>query len=161
MTLKDSAGYAVSGATPQALDHLDTALHHFRCFSGDVVTSLGAAMAAAPDMAMGHLFNAWLYLLGTEPGGLPVARQAHAQAAALPLNERERGHLAAVGHLVEGRWRDAGRVLEDLNIAYPHDTLALQAGHQVDFFIGDSRMLHDRIARALPSWDRAMPSRAW
>jgi hypothetical protein len=157
MTLKDSANHAVSGATPNALDHLDTALHQFRCYIGDPVASLDAALAAAPDMAMAHLFKAWLFLLGTEPGGLPVARQAHALAAALPLNERERGHLAAVGHLVEGRWRDAGRVLEDLNIAYPHDTLALQAGHQVDFFTGDSRMLHDRIARALPLWDRAMP----
>jgi hypothetical protein len=47
--------------------------------------------------------------------------------------------------------------LEDLSIEYPHDTLALQAGHQIDFFTGDSRMLHDRIARALPHWSPAVP----
>src|SRR5690606_31925764 len=47
--------------------------------------------------------------------------------------------------------------LEDLSATYPRDALALQAGHQVDFFTGDSRMLRDRIARALPAWDRSIP----
>ena len=59
-------------------------------------------------------------------------------------------------HLVDGRWRAAGRVLEDLSVEYPRDGLALQAGHMIDFFVGDSRMLRDRIARALPAWGRGM-----
>jgi tetratricopeptide (TPR) repeat protein len=44
-----------------------------------------------------------------------------------------------------------------LSVDYPRDALALQAGHQVDFFCGDSRMLRDRIARALPAWTKTMP----
>jgi len=58
--------------------------------------------------------------------------------------------------VLQGHWRAAGRTLEDVSIDYPLDTLALQAGHQIDFFTGDSRMLHDRIARALPAWDRTL-----
>jgi hypothetical protein len=42
-------------------------------------------------------------------------------------------------------------------VLYPRDLLALQAGHQVDFFTGDSRMLRDRLSRALPAWQRGMP----
>jgi hypothetical protein len=49
------------------------------------------------------------------------------------------------------------RALEDLSIEYPRDALALQVGHQVDFFTGDSRMLRDRIARALSHWTPALP----
>ena len=43
-TLKDANGHAVSGATPTALDHLETALHQFRCLSGDPVASVDAAL---------------------------------------------------------------------------------------------------------------------
>jgi len=156
MTKQDANGHAVSGATPAALDHLETALHQLRCYIGDPVASVDAALAAAPAMAMGHLLKAWLHLLGTEPAGLAVAREAHGRALALSSTARERGHATAVGQLLEGHWRAAGRTLEDLSIEFPLDTLALQAGHQIDFFTGDSRMLHDRIARALPAWDRSI-----
>jgi hypothetical protein len=106
---------------------------------------------------MGHVLKAYLYLLGTEPAGLPVARAAYDLAQTLPANDRERRHLQAIQYLTEGRWRAAGLVLEDLSIDYPIDGLALQAGHSIDFFTGDSRMLRDRIARVLPSWDKSMP----
>ncbi len=35
--------------------------------------------------------------------------------------------------------------------------MALQAGHQIDFFTGNAEMLRARIAKALPEWDPAMP----
>lgn len=47
-TLKDANGHAVSGATPAALDRLETALHQFRCLSGDPVASVDAALYASP-----------------------------------------------------------------------------------------------------------------
>ena len=75
----------------------------------------------------------------------------------MPATERERGHLAAIAHLLEGRWHEAARTLEDVSIAHPRDALALLVGHQLDFFTGQSRMLRDRIARALPAWNAQMP----
>lgn len=157
MKLQDSAGLTVSSSTPAALDHLETALHQLRCLIGDPVASANAALEASPEMAMGHLLHAYLHLLGTEPSGIAVARESYRRALSLQMTEREQAHLAAVGHLVRGRWADAGRTLEDLSIDHPLDALALQAGHQVDFFRGDSRMLHDRIARALPHWGSGTP----
>jgi len=156
--LKDSHGHTMSGATAAAIDHFETATHELRCYVGDPLAGAKAALEAAPQMVMGHALVAWLNLLGTEPGGLAEARAALAAARALPgVNEREGMHLAAIEHLLQGRWHDASRQLEDLSIRFPTDALALQAGHQIDFFTGHSRMLRDRIARALPEWHAGMP----
>jgi tetratricopeptide (TPR) repeat protein len=35
---------------------------------------------------------------------------------------------------------------------FPHDLLALQSGHQMDFYRASARGLRDRIARILPMW---------
>ena len=153
----DSGGHEVTGATAEGLAHFEAATHQFRCYIGDPVATVDAALAAAPDMAMAHVLKAYLHLLGTESAALPVAHECHAAAARLAATERERGHVEAVQRLTEGRWRAAGRALEDVSIDAPRDALALHAGHQIDFFRGDSRMLRDRIARALPAWRPSIP----
>lgn len=155
--MQDALGLALSGATPAAGAAYQQALDQFACFTGDPLALADQAVAAAPGMAMAHALRAWLHLLGTEPGGAAQARAACAAAVTLPATEREQMHLQAAALLAHGHWYEAGRVLEDLSLAWPRDLLALQAGHQVDFFTGDSRMLRDRIARALPHWHRGMP----
>jgi hypothetical protein len=152
--MKDSAGYELSGASAHGLAALEEGLHQFRCYIGDPVATVERVLAHSPGLVMGQVLKAYLHLLGTEPAGLPVARGAHEAAVALPANDRERHHIQAIGHVIEGRWRAAALALEDLSVEYPRDALALQAGHLIDFFIGDSRMLRDRIARALPAWGK-------
>jgi tetratricopeptide (TPR) repeat protein len=154
---QDIRGLALSGATAASLPHYQVAVRELNLFTGDPVASVDEALIENPDFVMAHALRAWLNLIGTEPAGVPVARAALAAAQALPANEREQAHLAAISHLIAGRWALASQVLEDITIAYPHDLLALQIGHQVDFFRGDARMLRDRIARALPHWSADMP----
>jgi tetratricopeptide (TPR) repeat protein len=156
-THKDAAGYAVSGANPQAIELFEQSAHELRCLIDDPLVTVDRALAAAPDMAMAHVLRSWLHLLGTEPAALPVARECAAAATRAAGTERERWHGRAAELVADGRWRDGARVLEDISARYPRDALALQAGHQVDFFTGDSRMLRDRVARALPQWSEALP----
>ena len=118
---------------------------------------LTTAIAEQPDFVMGRVMHAWLHLLGTEPAGLPVARDDLEQARQWPGNPREQAHLAAITLLLDGYWHTARRILEDLTLDYPLDGLGLLAGHVLDFYVGDARMLRDRIARAFPAWSPAMP----
>jgi len=155
--MQDCVGYPVSGGNARSLDLLEQALHAFRCFAGDPVAAADAALEAAPELVMAHVLRAWLHLLATEAPAVAVARDALAAARALPHDAREAMHLRAASALCDGRWHEAGRLLEDLSIAWPRDVLALQAGQQVDFFVGDARMLRDRIARAMPAWSPAVP----
>jgi hypothetical protein len=157
MTMTDRNGYRVSGATHESLPPFEQASHELLCMVDDPVASVERALASTPQMPMAQALKAWLHLLGTEPAGNAVALAACDAGDALPADERERAHLGAARALAGGRWREAGLGLEDLSARWPRDTLALQVGHQIDFFRGDSRMLRDRIARALPAWQPAMP----
>jgi hypothetical protein len=153
----DGLGNALSGASPNAREFYGKALEEFQVYTGDPVATVGQALEDSPGFVMGHALRAWLHLLGTEPSGVPVAREALAAARTLPATAQERGHLAAIAHVVEGDWWAASRVMEDVSVAQPRDALALQAGHLIDFFTGNARMLRDRIARALPAWSAGMP----
>jgi len=154
--MKDSNGYGITAASAASLAHLERGIEQFRCYIGDPVASAEQAIAESPGCVMAHVLHAWLHLLSTEPMGSVVAREDLARTAGLPANERELGHLQAIGLLADGRWQAASRALEDLSIAWPRDAIALQVGHQIDFFTGDARMLRDRIARALPHWSPSM-----
>jgi hypothetical protein len=158
MTTHDIQGLSLSGADTASAAHYQRALRQLQCYIEDPVASVDMAIAERPDFVMAHVLRAYLHLLGTEPAGIPVARASHAAAATLPATPRERGHLEAVRLLAAGRWHHAGRVLEDVSAEYPLDVLALQAGHLVDFYTGNSRMLRDRIARAAPNWHRDIPA---
>jgi hypothetical protein len=157
MNLIDPQGHRISNATPQGLDAYDRASRDLLCMVGDPLAGIEQAIALSPEMPMAHLFKAWVMLLSTEAPALPVAAEACAAAAQLPADDREQRHLAAAQALLQGQWREAALRLEDLSLRYPRDALALQVGHQLDFFRGDSRMLRDRIARALPHWDASVP----
>ena len=156
-SLIDALGHPVSGANAAAIDHYETAAHEMRCLIGDPLAAIDRALAEAPAMSVAHALRAWLHLLGTEAPALATAREAAEAAARHAGTDRERMHAKAAASVAAGRWREGGRMLEDLSAQYPRDLLALQAGHQVDFFTGDSRMLRDRLARVRPHWNDAMP----
>jgi tetratricopeptide (TPR) repeat protein len=157
MTIRDHHGMAVSGANAAAVENYRQALHAYHCYAGDPLALLQAALADSPGFVMGHVLTAHLLLIGTNLECQALGARAHEAMRDLPCNDRERGHVAAVGHMVAGEFRAAGRVLEDVSIAHPRDALALQTGQIIDFLRGDSRMLRDRIGRALPFWSPAAP----
>jgi hypothetical protein len=147
----------VSGATARALDPLELAFDQLRCFAMDPLASADDALAGAPELVMGHVLRAYLFLLSSEGIAVGAARSALQAALVLPHNEREAMHLRAISQWCAGQWRAAGRTLEDLSVDWPRDALALQMGQQLDYFTGDIRMLHDRMARALPHWSASLP----
>lgn len=157
MAIRDCLGHPLTGATEDSAALYDKAVRELQCFVGDPVGTIDAAIAASPGFTMAHVFKGYLFGLATEREATAVAAECHAAATRLEGTSRERAHVAALGHLARGRWHEAGSLLEDLTIDVPRDALALQAGHQIDFFTGNARMLRDRLARALPAWDEAMP----
>jgi hypothetical protein len=157
MPVKDVFGLAFSGATEAGFTPYSHAVRELQCFVGDPVASVDRAIAENPDFVMAHVFKGYLFGLATEREATAVARACHEAALPLAATTREQAHVSALGHLANGRWHDAARILEDITIDVPLDAVALQVGHQIDFFTGNARMLRDRIARASPSWQADMP----
>ena len=157
MTIKDKIGLELTGAAPDSVTAYEMALHELQCFAGDPVGSVDRAIGSSPRFVMAHVLMGYLYGLSTEKAAMAIAASCHLAASRLPATAREHGHVAALGHLAAGSWHEAGRVLAKVAADNPRDALALQAGHQIDFFTGNAGMLRDRIARALPAWSPDMP----
>ena len=146
-----------TGASAAAKEKFDQALWSYQCLAGDPLTPLDEAIAESPGFVMAYVLKGHLLANGSNADCVDMARQAVTQAAALPMNAQERAHVAALAEFTSGQFREAARILEDVSIEHPTDVFALEAGQMIDFLLGDSRMLRDRIARAMPHWSRDMP----
>jgi hypothetical protein len=111
----DIHGLKLTGASAAAAAEYEAGVAELQCYRGDPVARVDAALAEAPGFAMAHALKGWLHLLGTEPGGLAVAREAQEAAARCAGTAREKGHAAALGHLVEGRWHAACQSASNLD----------------------------------------------
>lgn len=158
MTVKDPYGHELSGASLAAADLYQRALDAYHCYAGDPFGLLKRAVADSPDFVMAHLLMGYMTLVGADVATAKIGERAFDAARNLPASSREAGHRAAVAKIMAGEFQAAGRILEDVAIAHPRDVLALQTGQLMDFLLGDSRMLRDRIGRALPAWSADMPN---
>jgi hypothetical protein len=153
----DRQGYALSGADAKAAGHYDAAVAQFGIYRGDPLAELDQALAAAPKCVMALAAKAWMMGLATEPAATAEARRALDAARGLKADEREASHLAALAHLLDGRWDDSALAMDHHNVRWPRDILGLQAGHLADFYRANARDLRDRVARALPHWSADVP----
>ncbi len=144
----DKQGNLLSGATVEAAEFFDEAVEAFNTYRGDPVALLDNAIKAAPDFAMAHILKAHLFGLATEPDATSEAKAILCKAKTLRLSDREVSHVAALDLVTEGHWTAAATALDRHNARYPHDLVALQSGHLMDFFRASARGLRDRIAQS-------------
>ncbi len=160
--LKTHHGIELTTDNAKVVDLYEKALNHVQRYEGGAGAKIKEMLTEQPDFWAGHLLFGSVLATATEARFMPKIRKIVEQVSANreKLNERERGHLAALDAFGQGNWRDAafhwGQVLTD----HPHDTLALHVAHQVDFMTGDDYNLMNRAARVLPEWNEDIPNYA-
>jgi tetratricopeptide (TPR) repeat protein len=154
---EDAQGHPLSGATTESGATYNQAVSAFNLVHGDAVGLFEEAQRAAPDFAMAHLGEAWVFTVANDPGLRTRAAALVETARSLKLNERERAHLAALSHLVHGARAAAVAVLDRHLMRYPFDLVAHQGAALTDGFLGRFHWVRDRSARALPFWAKAQP----
>src|ERR1700733_3568054 len=100
--IRDAQGQEISGATAEAVALYDQAVRAFNLGYGDPAGLFDAAREASPNFNMAHLAKAWLFVLANDPTMLNHARTVLQSVENLTMNERERGHSAALGQEVTG-----------------------------------------------------------
>ncbi|HYG87008.1 MAG TPA: tetratricopeptide repeat protein [Azospirillum sp.] len=159
MTLHDTRGLALSTRNQASLDRYETAVELLNGFYLDFLGVIDEALAEDPGFVMGHCFKAGVYAICNEAAVQSELRSSveAAEALAAGANDRERAHMAAARAWLEGDLERSAALYGRIVQEHPRDILALQIAHQADFFLGESRMLRDRVAQVLPHWDEEVP----
>ena len=159
-TRTDTHGNPTSG--PQdAVDRYDDAVGHLLAYHAQLVVAATALATDEPDFPMGQILGAYLTLTTSDQRDVAGAIEVAAHLDTLTLNDREAAHRAAIGTWLAGDWHGAARRLDELLIRWPTDLLGLVVGHLLDFYVGDSANLRDRIGRSLPAFDPAHPNHGY
>jgi len=155
----DRHGMPVSTGSRAAIDAADDAIDLFHGYFGNPIEALDRAIALDEHAILPRVAKAGILLTTSEKALEPLAAAEldAAEQSAAAANPRERGHIAAGRAWLDGDWRRAVRGWGDVLLDYPRDTLALQLAHLGDFFLGQSQMLRDRVARVLPHWRDSVP----
>jgi tetratricopeptide (TPR) repeat protein len=156
--MRDAQGHELSGATTEAVGYLDRAVRAFALIYGDAVGLYDTALKASPMLVMAYLGKAWPLSLGNDPLMAVSAQSLLDKARDLPMNERERTHLAALSHAVKGHRASAVAILDRHLMNYPFDLVAHMAALQMDGHLGRFPWARDRSARALPRWSKEQES---
>jgi len=159
MALTDSRDLPVSTQNARSVEQYETALQLLNSYYGNPLAAIDTALAADPGFAMGHALRAALMVTSGDGTAEPMLRQSVEAGEALHTraNDRERRHIAAARAWLDGEFERSVRLYGDIVIDYPRDLLAIQTAHLEDFLLGQSSMLRDRVAQALPHWDAGMP----
>ena len=155
--MKDAQEHRVSGGTSDSVMVFDRAVRAYNTGHGDAVGLFDTAIAASPGFVMAHLAKAWMFTLANDPGLAGKARDLLETVAGLTMNDRERGHLAALQQAADGARAAAVTLLDRHLMHYPYDLVAHQAAMLMDGYLGRFRWVRDRSARALPRWSKDTP----
>ena len=159
MKLQDSRGVPISTANGTSLACLEQANELFLGYYNDPVAVIDAALAEDPGFVMGHCLRAGMMATTSDKTLVPELRKSVEAAKALAgsANERERGHIAAASAWLDRDFARAVALYGDILVDHPRDVAALQFAHLGDFYLGQSMLLRDRVARVLPAWDATVP----
>ena len=105
--LKDRYGNLMSTTSQAAVAKFDQACELIRLYRGDPIAALDAVLEDDPDCAMAWAARAGILVQQADKAYAEEAERSIRAGAAANGNERERAHLEAARHWLEGRIHEA------------------------------------------------------
>lgn len=154
---RDRLGLQLTAASGEAARAFDETVWAYVGFSREPGVPLKRALQADPQMPMALCLQGYFFHLMGLPALAAKARAAHAAAAKLDANPREKAHLAALGAWGDGELELTCKLLDGILAEHPRDFLALKLANYLYFYMGDAANVRDGPARALKQWDEKAP----
>jgi tetratricopeptide (TPR) repeat protein len=159
--LSDPRGIAVTAVSAESVARLEATIAAYCAFRKDTGDCLKEALAADPQLVMGHILRGYFMLLLVKRELIPRAQKAAEAADAairtVGATPRETLHRQALGAWIRRDEARAIEILEAILAAYPRDIVALKLVQYLLFYAGDGTRMRDTVARAVASWDEALP----
>lgn len=157
MTLYDGFGAPVSHNNQSHIDRLTDAARLMLGYAPDPLGMITRLLEEAPDFVMARCFLCGMYLVASDKRKQPKLAEEFTKLKAIAgwANERERGHIMAIGRWLDGDFYASSQAYADILFHYPRDLIALQFGHQTDFLLGHISSTRDRPARIASHWSES------
>lgn len=137
-----------------SLDGFERALESLFRSDGNALAIIEQTIARDPAFASGHCLRAAaLILASTEASAPGLWASIRAIEDGGVANQRERRHAAAARLWLAGKVGRAARAYDALVRDFPRDRLALLAAQALDFRLGHSAKMRDRVSAVLPHWN--------
>ena len=158
----DQRGLPLSAANEDAVRHFNETVSAYLAFSRATGDHLKQALAADPELVMGHCLRGYFFKLFCHRKLEEKAKECHARAEAAAhatgATSREFAHIDALAAWLRGDFRTTVERWESILLDHPRDVLAIRLGHYLHFYLGDNENMRDSVARVLGEWDETVPN---
>jgi tetratricopeptide (TPR) repeat protein len=159
---QDVRGLTVTAASAEAVRAFDHVIDGYAGYRADMAERMEALFAADPECAMAYCLRGYLTMMGFKQAGVPIARQAAADAMRLATRatERERAHAAALEAWAGGEPDRAVQVWDQILATWPLDLLAFRLAHFVNFWLGRTDAMLRSVLSVEQHWGATEPGYA-
>lgn len=155
----DQWGNDVTAAGADAVRALDKTLMSYLALDRETGPLLKDALAADPDMVMAHCLKGYFFLLmASGPLRDRVGKVLAAAEAGLEgALGREKTHVRALKHWLDGDVAGAVKAWEEILSENPLDVLALRLAHHAYFYMGAAGGMLASVEGVIDAWDEGAP----
>jgi len=156
---QDAHGLQVTAASAEAVRAFDHVLIGYVGYRTDTPQRMAATFEADAEFGLAHCLKGYFAMLAYKRSALPMAEQAATDAARLTehATPRERAHVAALRHWIDGEPDRAVAVWEHILAEHPRDILAFRLAHFVNFWLGRPDLMLASVLRVEPHWSDDLP----
>jgi tetratricopeptide (TPR) repeat protein len=157
--VRDAHGLEVTASSAEAVAAFDHALAGYLRYRADTPKRMAAALDADPAFGLAHCLKGYFAMLAYKQAAVPIAEAAavDAQRFTERATPRERAHVAALRHWIDGVPDRAVDVWEQILGDHPRDIMAFRLAHFVNFWLGRPDLMLASVLGVERHWSAELP----